>query len=105
MKHEVARPFSTELLPRARAAITQAFQAQTYQRADDGTFTSILDEKPAAGPTRPLVPPQRLVIAFNRIVFATGPDQVERRINHFVAVEESVIDSSASHVDAISDDF
>jgi HrpA-like RNA helicase len=105
MKHEVARPFSTELLPRARAAITQAFQAQTYQRADDGTFTSILDKKPAAGPTRPLVPPQRLVIAFNRIEFATGPDQVERRINHFVAVEESVIDSSASHVDAISDDF
>ena len=105
MKNNVTRPFRPDLLPRARAALTHAFKNQAYRKSENGTFTSVADEGSAKGPARALVPAQALVLAFSRIETTNELERSERRISHFVKVEERLFDRSRPNGEATPDDF
>lgn len=105
MKHDVSRPYLPELLPRARAAITQAFMPQAFRDMGDGRFESIVDEQPAFGPGKLLVPDTTLILGFDR--YETGDVEAAnvQRIGHFIAVDETVAAAAANDDTRVSDDF
>lgn len=105
MKHQVTRPFQLSLLSRARAALAQAFQDQVYRKAYDGTFTSVSDGKAATGPSRTLVPAPNVALAFSRIEVPNGLGQMDRRIHHFVKVEEGESSGAEPKGETAPDDF
>lgn len=105
MKQEVSRPYMPELLPRARAAITQAFLSHAYRDIGDGRFESIVDGQLALGPGKLLVPDATLIMGFDR--YETGDAQAPsvQRIGHFISVDPAVAKAANMQPGRIPDDF
>jgi HrpA-like RNA helicase len=104
-KAEVSRPFQPGLLPRARAAILQAFQFQLYRATGPCDFVSLADDMPATSSADLLVPPAPLVVAFNRSEKPAGPGRMNRKIDHFIAGEVEMIEALIPPAEDSLDDF
>ena len=88
MKGKADRPMSPGLIPRARAALTRAFNGSCFRRADDGTFHSEGGEEPVSAtlPERRLAGSADRVIAFKRYENTRDPANPQRHISHLVNV-------------------